>query len=411
MNIEIDHKVWGFKSGFLKLVALAATAVVLMQVSACSNFSFGPNINTRTVGVGQANGPSQPAAAGETLGNGPVRVALLLPLTGDLASVGISMANGAKLAMQSIASNPSASDNITLIIKDTAGEPAIAAQRASEAVAEGASLVLGPLRAESVMSAGAVTRGAGIPLIGFSNNSGAATQNVYLLNVLPEMEVRRSLGYAKSQGRSSFAAIVSTNAFGRIQEGAFRQAVADLGLNARAIYSYKDQVEAQNAVEQLVPLLQSGAVDTIFLPDRAFAPDFALWLESVGIERSSITILGSADWDGDARISQTAYLAGALYPAIDDAGQLALAPQYQAQFGTTPHAMTTIAFTATLLANSSTLSLATPRYDRALLTRESGFTGRDGLFRFLPDGRSEFALNMKQVVIGGSQKVDTSKLR
>ena len=54
-------------------------------------------------------------------------------------------------------------------------------------------------------AAGEVARAAAIPLIGFSNNSGAASSGVYLLNVLPETETRRTLSYAKKLGRKSFA--------------------------------------------------------------------------------------------------------------------------------------------------------------------------------------------------------------
>jgi branched-chain amino acid transport system substrate-binding protein len=37
-----------------------------------------------------------------------------------------------------------------------------------------------------------------------------------------------------------------------------------------------------------------------------------------------------------------------------------------------------------------------------MLTSSAGFNGRDGVFRFLADGRSEFALSIRQVTIGGS---------
>lgn len=381
-----------------------------LSLVACSNISFGPNISTRNsqIQVNPAN--TLPTAAGESMGTGPVRVALLLPLSGNLGGVGSSMANGAKMAMRFIQSNPSVASNITLVIKDTSGDPSTAAAKASEAVREGASLILGPLRSEAVQAAGSVARSAGIPMIGFSNNSGAAAPGVYLLNVLPEGEVRRSLAYAKSQGRQSFAAIVPTTDFGRIQEGAFRQAVADLGLNAKAVYTFSNENEARSSIERLLPLLQSGAIDALFLPDRATAPSFGILLESAAINRSALTIIGSADWAGDVNVSQTAYLVGAVYPAVDDAGQRALIPEYQAQFGGTPHPFASIAYTATLLANSSSLSQATPRYDRTQLLRSSGFNGRDGLFRFLPDGRSEYALVMKQVVVGGAQTVDSAKL-
>jgi hypothetical protein len=99
-----------------------------------------------------------------------------------------------------------------------------------------------------------------------------------------------------------------------------------------------------------------------------------------------------------------------VYPAVDDAGYQALKDEYQAKFGTAPHALATIAYTATILANASSLALGTPKYDRAQLTIPAGFAGRDGVFRFLPDGRSEYALVIKQVTQGGSAVVDAARL-
>jgi ABC-type branched-subunit amino acid transport system substrate-binding protein len=320
------------------------------------------------------------------------------------------MANGARLAVQFIEANPNIADNITVLLKDTGNSPQVAAQRASEAIGEGASIILGPLRAEDVTAAGSVARSAGIPLIGFSNNSGAASPGVYLLNVLPEVEVRRSLGFVKAQGRRSFAGVFPTTAYGQIQQGAFRQATADLALNARAVYNFSNETEARAAIQQLIPSLKDGSIDALFLPDRATAPSFGVLLSEAGVSQGNLTIIGSADWDGDAKIGQTLYLNGAVYPAVDDAGYQALKAEYQAKFGSIPHPLATIAYTATILSNVSTLSLGNPRYNPTTLTSPGGFNGRDGVFRFLPNGRSEYALVMKQVVTGGATKVDGAKL-
>ena len=74
----------------------AATAIVL---AACSPGGFNPMPGG--FGNPQVDGQGLPLAAGQTFGKGPVRVALLLPLTGDpgLATVGISMANASQLAV------------------------------------------------------------------------------------------------------------------------------------------------------------------------------------------------------------------------------------------------------------------------------------------------------------------------
>lgn len=381
----------------------------LLALSACSgrSFDFG--------GFGPSpppdNNQNLPLAQGQTFGTGPVRVALLLPLTGDAASIGVSMANGAQLAMDFIAQSDTIADNITLVLKDSGSSAGTAASVAQQAVGEGASLILGPLRADQVNAAGGVARSAGIPLIGFSNNSGAAQPGVYLLNVLPESEARRSLRYAQSIGKRAFAGIFPNSDFGRIQQSAFTQAASELGLRVVGVYTFSSEAEARTVVSQVAPTLQAGQIDTLFLPDRATAPSFGVLFEEAKIAGGAIQIIGSADWNGDQAIMNTPWLSGALYPAVDDQGYQAILPLYQQKFGgAAPHPFVTLAYTGVILANVSALSMGTPRYDRTQLTAPGGFNGRDGIFRFLQDGRSEYALVIKKIVIGGAQIADGAKL-
>ena len=378
----------------------------LLTLSACTagTLDFG------TFGRRPDTPPPGPVVAGRTLGSGPVRVALLLPLSGDSATVGNSMAGGAELAMEFIAQNPNIADNITLVIKDTGSSVPAATAAAQQAVGEGAALILGPLRADQVNAAGAVARAAGIPLIGFSNNSGAAQPGVYLLNVLPESETRRSLGYAKAAGRRAVIGLFPKSDFGRIQQAAFTQAVADQGLRSAGSFSFGSEAEARGVVAEVAPLLLAGQADALFLPDRATAPSFGVLFEEARVAGGAVQVVGSADWNGDQNIYNTPWLTGALFPAVDDAGYQAVLPLYTSRFGGTPHPFVTLAYTGVVLANVSALSMGTPRYDRAVLTAPSGFAGRDGVFRFLPDGRSDYALVIKKVTLGGAQVVDTAKL-
>jgi LmbE family N-acetylglucosaminyl deacetylase len=255
-----------------------------------------------------------------------------------------------------------------------------------------------------------VARPAGVNVIGFSNNSGAASPGVYLLSVLPEVEMRRSMAFVQGRGKRALAGIFPNTDFGRIHQGAFTQAASELGVNARAVYNFGSEAEARAVVQQLAPLLQSGQIDTVFLPDRATAPSFAVMFEQAGVGIGRVQVVGSTEWGGDANISNTPWLVGAYYPAVDDAGLLAIRPDYRMKFGSEPHALATIAYTATILANASSLAMATPKYDRAALTVPAGFNGRDGVFRFLADGRSQYALAIKQVDIGGASIADPPKL-
>ena len=386
-----------------QFLRLGAGASVLALLAACDTTSFNMAPIGGTAGAATGN-------PGQSFGNGPVRVALLLPLTGDaaLAAVGISMANAAQLAMDYVQASPKIGDNITLVLKDTGATAQGAEAQASAAVAEGAALILGPLRADQVEAAGAVAKTANIPLIGFSNNSTAAAPGVYLLNVLPETEAHRSLGYALAHGRKAIAGVFPNTDFGRVQQAAYQQTMSGLGLMSRGTFTFNSQNDMHNAVAQLAPQLSSGGIAALFMPDRATAPAVAALLQQAGVPQGKALLIGSADWDNDPTIAATPYLAGAIYPTVDDAGYRALSAEYTAKFGSTPHPLSTIAYTAVILANAA--PLANARYGAAQLTMPGGFNGRDGVFRFLPSGQSQYALVVKQVAAGGAQRIDGPKL-
>ena len=384
-----------------RFLRLGLGASVLAGLGACdtTSFNFGPLGDT-----------GRPRTGAQTFGDGPTRVALLLPLSGDpaLSNVGISMGNAAQLAMDYVGHNPRIGDNITLSLRDTGSSAQGAAQQAQAAVNDGAALILGPLRADQVASAGAIAKAAGIPLIGFSNNAAVAAPGIYLLNVLPDTEVHRSLIYAVDRGRPGIAGVFRNDAFGMAQQAAFQQALADLKLTSGGIYSLASDAQVASVAAQLAAQIVSGAVDAVFMPDRASAPALAGALVGAGARQGKVLLIGSADWDNDPAIVATPYLAGAVYPAVDDTGYRALQPEYAARFGGNPHPLATIAYTATILANAPTL--ANGHYSEGLLTLPGGFNGRDGVFRFLPNGRSQYALIMKQVTAQGAVRIDGPKL-
>lgn len=399
-------------------IARAIGAVALLSLAACSPIQLG----SRTIDFGGGSrtlspanptpSPILPTSPAQRFGRGPVQVSLLLPLSGDpgLASVGQSLANASQLAIAFIEANPNIAENITIALRDTGATVQGATAAASAAASEGAKLILGPLRADQVTAAGAVARSSGIPLIGFSNNPTAASPGVYLLSVLPDMEMKRSLGWIKTQGRRGIAGIFPTSEFGQAQETAFRQQAVIAGFAPTAVYTFSSVGEAQQIVNQAVPQIQTGTIDTIFIPDRATAPTFGMLLAQAGVTTNMVQIVGSADWEGDPAIASSAQLAGAVYPAVDPAGMAAVSTDYQRQFGGAPHALATIAYTATILANVNTLSMASPPYNPALMTSATGFNGRDGVFRFLGNGRAEYALVLKKIAPGGAQMIEGAKL-
>ena len=181
----------------------------------------------------QAAQPAQPASTTSgTIGNGSVRVALILPLTagGPGAVAAQSLRNAAELSLAEFQG-----PDLTILVKDDAGTPEGAREAANQAVAEGAELIIGPLFAATVQAAGGVARQAGRPMLAFSSDASVAARGVYLLSFLAQAEVDRVIAHAAQQGRRSIAALIPETTYGSVVEAQFREAAAARGLRVVAI--------------------------------------------------------------------------------------------------------------------------------------------------------------------------------
>src|SRR6516164_1691952 len=102
--------------------------------------------------------PATGPLVGETLGTGPVRVGMILPLTqnGGQSQIGVSMRNAAQLAIDGFGA-----PYITLMIQDDHWSADAAAQAAQSELGAGAQLILGPVFANDGRAASAATKSPG----------------------------------------------------------------------------------------------------------------------------------------------------------------------------------------------------------------------------------------------------------
>src|SRR3954471_16578431 len=180
-------------------------------------------------------GPAGPQQQPLAVGNGQVKVGLILPLSaaGNAGVAAQSMKNAAEMALAEF-QNP----NVQLLIKDDGGSPQGAQQGTQQALGEGAEIILGPLFAASVPATAQLTRTRGTSVIAFSTDSSVAGHGVYLLSFLPESDVNRIVDYSASIGKKSFAALLPDNAYGNVVEVAFKQAVGRKGGRIVAFEKY-----------------------------------------------------------------------------------------------------------------------------------------------------------------------------
>ncbi|MDB5654532.1 MAG: amino acid/amide transporter substrate-binding protein family [Tardiphaga sp.] len=352
---------------------------------------------TNNFGTGQS-APAGPAQQPLAVGNGQVKVGLILPLSasGNAGVAAQSMKNAAEMALAEF-QNP----NIQLLIKDDAGSAQGAGQGSQQALDEGCEIILGPLFALSVPATAQATRARNVPVIAFSTDASVAGRGVYLLSFLPESDVNRIVDYAASTGKKSFAALLPENAYGNVVEAAFKQAVARKG--GRVVAFEKYGADRSSAARNIAAAL--GGADALFLADDGDAVvATADALTAAGANLRNIQLLGTGLWD-NPRVFASASLQGGLYAAPDPSGFRAFAGRYRTKFGSEPVRTATLAYDAVALVAALARTQGGQRFSADVLTNPSGFAGIDGLFRFRTDGGNDRGLAVMRVASGGGQAV------
>ena len=339
-------------------------------------------------------GPSTPMAAStQRIGTGSVKVALVLPLTGQGGVVGTAMRNAAQLAF-----DESQQPDLTILVEDDHGSPDGAREATQEALRQGAEIVLGPVFAGSVQAAAGVAKAAGKPVIGFSTDATVAAPNVYLLSFLPQPEVDRAVEESVAGGKRSFAALIPETAYGNAVEAAFRETVARRGARVAAVERYSAGNPGP-AVERLARVVTGpgATADALFIPETAEAlPVVAAALTKAGFSPARVRPIGTALWNEPSLFALPA-LQGGRFAGPDRSGFSTFSGRYQARFGAVPPRVASLAYDAVMLTAALARQYGSQRFAEPTLTNAAGFAGVDGTFRFRPDGQSERALAVYEI--------------
>ncbi len=353
------------------------------------------------------------------------RVALLLPLSGPHAKLGNSLLNAAQLALFHFAGK-----DFELLPQDTKGTPEGAADAAALAIGDGASLILGPLFASSVETVAPPARAAGITVVSFSNDRRVAGGGVFTLGFLPDEQVKRVVRFAFKRGMRRFAVLAPNNSYGASISAALEAVALDLGANITGAGFYDPRADdfsavvknladydnrRQNLLEQRKEL--ENREDEIArqtlkrlenlqtlgdLPfDALLVADGGKRLQAVAallpyydIDPNKTRILGTGQWDADGLGSEPA-LVGGWFAAPAKKERQNFIRQYTEIYAAAPSRLATLAYDATALA--AVFVKSDGRFDVSEITTPQGFAGRDGIFRFHPDGYAERGLSIHQV--------------
>lgn len=375
------------------------------------------------------------------------RVAILLPLSGQHSKLGQAMLNAAQLALFHFADK-----QFELLPQDTQGTEDGAADAAALAIGDGASLILGPLFAGSVGAVSPAARAAGIKVIAFSNDRTVAGNGIFTMGFLPSEQVQRVIEFAIQKGLRRFAVLGPKNHYGLTIAAALKKAVAENGATVSQQVFYDPQIvnftpvikhlanydarrqsllEERKALEEreddvakktlkrLEKLQTLGDVDF----EALLIADGGKRLESIAallpyydIDPKKIRMLGTGQWD-EPGIGREPALVGGWFAAPAARDRVDFTRQYKVVYGKLPPRLATLAYDATALAalfaqqtsknkkEGEGLGNGKTTFELSAITTPQGFVGRDGIFRFLPEGVVERGLSVLQVWERGTKMV------
>jgi len=387
----------GFRGWLAAVRGLAFASAALALAGCNSNVSGLDPFAAPTTPV--QSQPLGAATVGETIGSGPVRVGLILPLTqgSGPSTVGVSLRNAAQLAVEESGSN-----EITVMALDDHSTPEGAAQAAQAAIGAGAEIIVGPLFSSSVREAGRVAKGAGRPVIAFSTDTSVASHGVYLLSFLIESYVDKIVEYATQKGKKSFAVMAPQSDYGNIAVAEFQQEAARLNARVVTIARYAPG-QAAGAAKEIAGV--SGQIDALFIPEQAEGmPGVSAALVASGVKTQ---ILGTGIWN-DARVLKLPALQGAWFSAPENAGFNAFAARYRTKFNSDPTRLATLSYDAVSLVAALARTQGAQRFSDRVLTNASGFNGADGVFRFRPEGPNDRGLAVLQIANGAASVLSSA---
>ena len=323
----------------------------------------------------------------------PIPVALLVPSgsgnSGD-EILAQSLENAARLAMADL-------DGVTIDLRvyPTAGNPQTAAERATQAINEGARIILGPVYAEAANAAGTAAANRGVNVLSFSNNQAISGGNVFVLGPTFQNTANRMVSFARASGKSNIVIVHSRDDAGEQGRSAIENAIAANGATLAGTVGYApSQQDVVASISTIRSTIEQSGANAVFLtsPTSTALPLLTQLMPEAGIDPLQTQYIGLTRWDIPAQTLSLPGVQGGWFAVPDPAATSGFSARYQAAYGQAPHPIGGLAFDGiaaigALVSQGSADALTTQS-----LTQAAGFRGASGIFRLMPNGTNERGL-------------------
>lgn len=344
-----------------------------------------------------------------------VKVALLLPLSGDSATVGTAMLDAATMAVSDsylTAAPDQIRSQIVLLPKDTGNTPAESARVVQQAIDQGASFIVGPLFSQSVSVVAPIAAEHNISMLTFSNNKAVAKAGVYTFGFLPEQQVMRMAEYAYLHNYQRVTLLAPNDSYGEKVKETLIEAYSQKGGTVAPVELYAPSpANIDAAVARMMAAYNNNTEDRRF--QAIFIADGGNQLKNLiaamrknHVDFKKIKLLGTGLWD-DPGIAKIPELQGAWFPSSPPEPYEIFEKRFVATYGYKPVRLASLAYDAMTLVTHLEMPTPGTGLTNATLTDPSGFVSpANGLMSLMPDGTSERKLAIMEVTPDGFKVID-----
>jgi ABC-type branched-subunit amino acid transport system substrate-binding protein len=314
---------------------------------------------------------------------------LIVPLSGRSRLVGEAVLKGVMLGAKTTSVGPDPRSSLTVVIRDSGGNPEQAAKAVEELVfSEHVAAILGPVDGSVAEAAAQKAEELGVPMIALSIKDDLPNGKQYVFREFGSnsTEVQSLVAAAKRLGNRKYGILYPNSGYGLAMRDLFANELAKQGLKLtiESVYVPGEKVFVETAQD-----LAKAKFDAVFIPDKAanialIAPALAaagLWSAPTGGEpagpgRAIQILLPSTGLSPDLVRRAGRYLDGALFTSFffkDTSASAAKFTQlFVSKYGTEPNYLAGFGYDATVLVASAIASGASNREEIRRWLTESG---------------------------------------
>ncbi|WP_348640647.1 penicillin-binding protein activator [Mesorhizobium sp. B1-1-5] len=383
--------------------AVAAPAGQAGAPAAPAQQASGQTLGSPALASATSAGPASAAAAKAqlTLGTGPTKVAMLLPLSapGSTGENGRKMYDGARLAMADLGDKL-----LTLTIEDTRGDSGYAKDLAVKAITSGpVKVVIGPSELAAAQHLAKLSGSKRPPVLALADNF-AGGPGVYSVRLGEADSAAAGAAAVAAKGARKFVLLVPSGADSSPIESRVANALSIYGATLAVTLPYSASDGGAKVVSDMGSLVEAPDAVVVACGDGSPIAVLAA-LKAKSIPGKAVTLIGTDRW---LERPMDPLYEGAYIATLDQSETGPIADRFKATYNYQPDVNVAYAYDVVALSAGIASSAGPDGFSKQVLENTSGFRGSTGLFRFRADGSSQRSMPFFRVEKGKLKLMEKS---